>query len=150
MGYKMSGPSLYPNVQRSSHGYRKGHDPSKSKVIPSNHISMCEDDGSPLEKGDIKGTGLTTGNTKVMKPGKSYKFTGDKEVLETPMAQKEDFKPHDMYSKEKANTHKEHLALKEKGYKHSPYKAKDCTCWKGHSRVPGTKPCAPGSCKKNK
>ena len=27
---------------------------------------------------------------------------------------------------------------------------KKCTCWEGHSRVPGTKPCAPGSCKKNK
>jgi hypothetical protein len=29
-------------------------------------------------------------------------------------------------------------------------KGKKCTCWKGYSRVPGTKPCAPGSCKKNK
>jgi hypothetical protein len=58
------------------------------------------------------------------------------------------FKPHDMYDKQKAETHKEHLALKEKGYEHSPYK-KTCNCWKGHSRVPGTKPCAPGSCKKN-
>ena len=112
MGYKMSGPSLYPNVQRSSHGYRKGHDPSKSKVIPSNHISMCEDDGSPLEKGDIKGTGLTTGNTKVMKPGKNYTFAGDNEVLETPLAKK------------------------------------GCTCYDKYKRVPGTKPCAPGSCTK--
>ena len=31
----------------------------------------------------------------------------------------------------------------------SPMKAKSCNCWKGHSRVPGTKPCAPGSCKKD-
>lgn len=23
-----------------------------------------------------------------------------------------------------------------------------CNCWKGYMRVPGTKPCAPGSCKK--
>tara|TARA_R110001583_G_C5573277_1_gene402258 strand:- start:289 stop:687 length:399 start_codon:yes stop_codon:yes gene_type:complete len=125
------------------------------------------------------------------------------------------FKPHDMYDKQRADTHKEHLALKEKGYKHSPYKQydpvkkpvgpyspqamaeymerevhnldakhpmnyhsfqnpkrvkrplrdlddqrrpkakkpssfkKSCNCWKGHSRVPGTKPCAKGSCKKN-
>lgn len=22
-----------------------------------------------------------------------------------------------------------------------------CSCWKGYKRVPGTKPCAPGSCK---
>jgi len=36
-------------------------------------------------------------------------------------------------------------ALKES---QSPAK-KSCSCWKGHSRVPGTKPCAPGSCKKN-
>jgi len=26
---------------------------------------------------------------------------------------------------------------------------KTCSCWKGHSRVPGTKPCAKGSCKKD-
>ena len=32
------------------------------------------------------------------------------------------FKPHNMYKTEKAETHKEHLALKEKGYDHSPYK----------------------------
>lgn len=26
--------------------------------------------------------------------------------------------------------------------------AKDCGCWEGYKRVPGTKPCAPGSCEK--
>jgi hypothetical protein len=36
-------------------------------------------------------------------------------------------------------------ALKES---QSPAK-KSCSCWKGYSRVPGTKPCAPGSCKKD-
>jgi len=36
-------------------------------------------------------------------------------------------------------------ALKES---QSPAK-KSCDCWEGHSRVPGTKPCAPGSCKKD-
>jgi len=25
---------------------------------------------------------------------------------------------------------------------------KKCDCWDGYKRVPGTKPCAPGSCKK--
>ena len=30
----------------------------------------------------------------------------------------------------------------------SPAK-KSCNCWDGYSRVPGTKPCAPGSCKKD-
>lgn len=24
----------------------------------------------------------------------------------------------------------------------------ECTCWDGYERVPGTKPCAPGSCRK--
>jgi len=31
----------------------------------------------------------------------------------------------------------------------SPMQKKDCNCWKGHSRVPGTEPCAPGSCEKD-
>lgn len=31
-----------------------------------------------------------------------------------------------------------------------PALPKKCNCWKGHSRVPGTKPCAKGSCKKDK
>lgn len=26
--------------------------------------------------------------------------------------------------------------------------AKSCNCWDGYERVPGTKPCAPGSCRK--
>lgn len=26
--------------------------------------------------------------------------------------------------------------------------SKNCNCWKGYKRVKGTKPCAPGSCKK--
>jgi hypothetical protein len=38
---------------------------------------------------------------------------------------------------------------KESRFKNGPTK-KTCNCWKGHSRVPGTKPCAPGSCKKDK
>ncbi|MDB4331349.1 DUF6321 domain-containing protein [bacterium] len=61
---------------------------------------------------------------------------------------KEKFEPHNMYDKQKAETKKEHLELKEKGYGHSPVK-KSCNCWEGYSRVPGTKPCAPGSCKKS-
>jgi len=28
------------------------------------------------------------------------------------------------------------------------YIAKNCKCWEGYKRVPGTKPCAPGSCEK--
>ena len=30
----------------------------------------------------------------------------------------------------------------------TPYTAKNCKCWKGYKRVPGTEPCAPGSCEK--
>jgi len=70
-------------------------------------------------------------------------------LYKSPLKKKEKFEPHDMHDKQKAKTHKEHLELKEKGYGHTPLKKKDCTCWKGHSRVPGTKPCGPGSCKKN-
>ena len=57
------------------------------------------------------------------------------------------FKPHFMYDKKKANTHEEHVELKEKGYSHSPLK-KTCNCWKGYKRVKGKKPCSKGSCKK--
>jgi len=65
------------------------------------------------------------------------------------------FKAHNMYKTEKANTYKEHLALEKKGYDHNPYKKlspfekKDCNCWEGYERVPGTKPCAKGSCRKS-
>ena len=93
MGYKMSGPSLYPNIQRSSHGYRKGHTDSESKIIPGDKsgttISMKEEDGAPLEKGNIEGTGLTTGKKVVMKPGETHVFKGDSEVLETPLVAEE-------------------------------------------------------------
>lgn len=33
-------------------------------------------------------------------------------------------------------------------YEGLPYLAKSCNCWDGYERVPGTKPCAPGSCRK--
>ena len=107
MSYKMKGPSLYPKIN----GYQKGHTDTDSKIIPSNSITMKEKNGAPLEKGPIKGTGTTTGKTKIMIPGKNYKFPGDKEVEETPLL-------------------------------------KTCNCWDGYKRVPGTKPCAPGSCTK--
>ena len=52
------------------------------------------------------------------------------------------FEPHNMYKTEKAETHKEHLALKEKGYDHSPYNKKKGldgkACWKGY-KLQGTK-----------
>lgn len=33
-------------------------------------------------------------------------------------------------------------------YEGVPHIAKNCDCWDGYKRVPGTKPCAPGSCEK--
>ena len=83
----MSGPSLYPNLRRSTDGFRNNSEDKNEDalVIKGNKISMEEENGDPLEKGDIEGTGLTTGNTKTMKPGKSYEFPGDEEVLEEPV-----------------------------------------------------------------
>jgi len=40
------------------------------------------------------------------------------------------FVPHNMYDKKKANTHKEHVELKKKGYSHSPL-----NCWDTHKKV---------------
>ena len=39
--------------------------------------------------------------------------------------------------------------MKRSCYKmNKPALQKKCDCWKGYKRVPGTKPCAKGSCKK--
>ena len=87
----MSGPSLYPNLRRSTSGYRKGSDAYNDPILvvpgdeDSTIISMEEENGDPLKKGDIKATGLTTGKTIVMKPGSTYEFPEDKEVLEEPV-----------------------------------------------------------------
>ena len=83
----MSGPSLYPNLRRSTDGFRNNSEDKNEDalVIKGNKISMEEENGDPLEKGDIEGTGLTTGITITMKPGKSYEFPGDEEVLEEPV-----------------------------------------------------------------
>ena len=59
------------------------------------------------------------------------------------MADKKEFKPHMMYikDKQKANTNKEHLELKEKGYDHTPFnlifkkKRKKNPCWKGYEMI---------------
>ena len=58
------------------------------------------------------------------------------------------FKPHMMYDAKKAETHKEHLKLKNQGYGHSPNKMRNSplkglmsspikACWKGY-RYAGT------------
>ena len=66
----------------------------------------------------------------------------------SPVKKKEGFEPHNMYDRQKAETHKEHLKLKKRGYGHTPLKEKSCDCWDGYERVPGTKPCTNNSCKK--
>ena len=85
--FKLKGPSLYPNLRRSSSGYRNNSDAvnEESLIVPDNKISMKEESGDPLEKGNIKGTGLTTGISIIMEPGKEYEFPGDEEVLEEPV-----------------------------------------------------------------
>ena len=52
----------------------------------------------------------------------SYKMKGFSGFGNSPAKKK--FEPHNMYDKKKAETHKEHLALKKKGYSHSPLKKK--------------------------
>lgn len=69
----------------SMEGYRKDS-PDKNKsvnLIPSNHISMWENDGTPLEKGPIMGID-NLGNQQMMYPGAEYIFPGD-QVFEIPM-----------------------------------------------------------------
>ena len=63
----------------SKTGYRKDSPDKHNKhnIIPSNDISMKNVDFK------VKGTD-NLGNTKVMKPGKDYKFPGDY-VVETPL-----------------------------------------------------------------
>ena len=75
-------------LRRSKSAYRKNspHRNDPSLIIVGNQISMREEDGTPLEKGPIAGTGMQTGITIIMEPGKNYNFAGDNEVLETPLA----------------------------------------------------------------
>ena len=78
------------------------------------------------------------------------------------MAEKK-YESHMMYDAKKAETHKEHLSLKDKGYGHSPNKMRSSplpgmmssngrtsplNCWSGYERVSGTKEFSDGSCEK--
>ena len=63
------------------------------------------------------------------------------------------FEPHMMYDAKKAETHKEHLELKRKGYGHDKSSFKMRTpfrCWTkaGYIRTPGTVKGEKGSCYK--
>ena len=72
---------------------------------------------------------------------------------------KEKFKPHKMYDAKKAETYKEHLKLKNRGYTHSPNKMRTSPlkglvnsplkrCWAGYEPTPGVKAYEKGSCRK--
>ena len=83
MGYKMKGPSLYNSMKPSKNGYKRD---SKDVNKPMNLI----DSGDITMKGvDFPVYGRDNlGNEKIMKPGKDYKFPGDK-VLEIPLKKAE-------------------------------------------------------------
>ena len=71
MAFKLPGPSLYPNIKLSRTGYKKNSPDVNNAVniIPSGNITMKDVDFP------VKGTD-NLGNTKIMKPGKNYKFPG--------------------------------------------------------------------------
>tara|TARA_Y100000593_G_scaffold64308_1_gene118744 strand:+ start:215 stop:577 length:363 start_codon:yes stop_codon:yes gene_type:complete len=65
----------------------------------------------------------------------SFKMKGWGGYQNSPLNKKEKFKPHNMYDKKKAETHKEHLELKEKGYSHTPMKLKkDIKMYEGNGK----------------
>lgn len=70
----------------SKTGYKKNskHKNEPALVIPSNKITMKEDNGEPLKKGPILGTD-NTGYSQMMYPGLDYSFPGSY-VYELPMA----------------------------------------------------------------
>jgi hypothetical protein len=73
----------------SKKGYKKNspHVNRPFNVIPSNKITMKEDDGTPLKKGPILGIGIgKILEYKKMMPGKNYKFSDNvKYVIEKPL-----------------------------------------------------------------
>jgi hypothetical protein len=81
--------SINKILNLSKNGYKKNspHVDRPFNVIPSNEITMKEDDGTPLKKGPILGIGIgKILEYKKMMPGKDYKFSDDVEyVIEKPL-----------------------------------------------------------------
>jgi hypothetical protein len=78
----------------------------------------------------------------------AFKMKGSYHYGKNPLKQKQLKK----VVKELNNASKMHKAQAntiEDYMKSSPLQKQGCNCWSGYSRVPGTKPCAPGSCKKS-
>jgi len=75
----------------SKNGYKKNSPDVNNpfNVIPSNEITMIEDDGTPLKKGPILGIGIGNGKvieSKKMIPGENYKFSDYvTHVIEEPL-----------------------------------------------------------------
>ena len=80
MSFKIKKPNPLKTIDVN--GFRKGYNRGeKNVIIPSGNISMTEENGFPLEAGELLGED-NLGNKKIMKPGYNYNFPGDT-VLET-------------------------------------------------------------------
>ena len=102
-----------------------------------------------------------SGETKAKKGDSDYPETLDVQTMAFKM---KGFKAHDMYlgennkkwSHEKPSGKHAHVVAKnETAHKvlmneDSAFAKRECKCWKYHERVPGTKSCAKGSCRKIK
>jgi hypothetical protein len=77
--YKVGGKKV--PVKSTGMWYQNG-----DVVVPSNNITMKGPNGEPdYFKKPILGTGINTGQTQVMQPGKDYTFPNDNAVLEKKM-----------------------------------------------------------------
>ena len=83
MGFKMKGPSLYSSMKPSRNGYKRDSEDVNNpmNLIDSGNITMKDVDFPVYGRDNL-------GNEKIMKPGKDYKFPGDK-VLEIPLKKAE-------------------------------------------------------------
>ena len=83
MGFKMKGPSLYSSMKPSRNGYKRDSEDVNNpmNLIDSGNITMKGVDFPVYGRDNL-------GNEKIMKPGKNYKFPGNK-VLEIPLRQAE-------------------------------------------------------------
>ena len=65
-----------------------------------------------------------------------------------PWTEEDESKEEEEDEDEEENEEKEEEDEEEEKKESSVREAKECNCWDGYKRVPGTKPCSPGSCEK--
>ena len=65
-----------------------------------------------------------------------------------PWTEEDESKEEDEEDEESDSEEKEEEDEEEEKKESSAREAKECNCWDGYKRVPGTKPCSPGSCEK--